>query len=65
MRKIIKDYLTKEYDNYVKDLEALTNISTAATAIWKARKKPINLWQKKCRRLARKPSSAITTAAAI
>ena len=25
MRKIIKDYLTKEYGNYVKDLEALTN----------------------------------------
>lgn len=38
MRKFIKDYLAKEYDNYVKDLEALT-----ATAIWKARKPPINL----------------------
>ena len=24
MRKFIKDYLAKEYDNYVKDLEALT-----------------------------------------
>ena len=39
MRKFIKDYLAKEYDNYVKDLE----VSTAATAIWKARKPPINL----------------------
>ena len=28
MRKFIKDYLAKEYDNYVKDLEALTNIKT-------------------------------------
>ena len=32
MRKFIKDYLAKEYDNYVKDLEALTNM-----------KPPINL----------------------
>ena len=56
MRKIIKDYLTKEYDNY---------ISTAAMAIWKARKKPINLWQKKCRRLVRKLNSATTIAAVI
>ena len=36
MRKFIKDYLAKEYDNYVK-------ISTAATAIWRVRKPPINL----------------------
>ena len=28
MRKFIKDYLAKEYDNYVKDLEALTNIDS-------------------------------------
>ena len=28
MRKIIKDYLAKEYDNYVKDLETLTNIDS-------------------------------------
>ena len=30
MRKFIKDYLAKEYDNYVKDLEALTNIDSDA-----------------------------------
>ena len=30
MRKFIKDYLAKEYDNYVKDLEALTNIDSGA-----------------------------------
>ena len=36
MRKIIKDYLAKEYDNY-------GPTSTAATAIWKAQPKPINL----------------------
>ena len=28
MRKFIKNYLAKEYDNYVKDLEALTNIDS-------------------------------------
>ena len=33
MRKFIKDYLAKEYDNYVKDLEALTNIDSVKT-IW-------------------------------
>ena len=45
MRKFIKDYLAKEYDNYVKDLEALTNIDSGNgdLEIWKARKPPINL----------------------
>ena len=42
MRKFIKDYLAKEYDNYVKDLEALTNIDSG-NGDWKARKPPINL----------------------
>ena len=33
MRKFIKDYLAKEYDNYVKDLEALTNIDSEGFGI--------------------------------
>ena len=44
MRKFIKDYLAKEYDNYVKDLEALTNIDSGNGDLGgKARKPPINL----------------------
>lgn len=42
MRKFIKDYLAKEYDNYVKDLEALTNIDSGNGDL-EARKLPINL----------------------
>lgn len=64
MRKVIKDYLTKEYDNYVKDLEALTNIDSGNGDL-EGTEKANKFVAEKCRRLVRKPSSAITNAVAI
>lgn len=64
MRKFIKDYLAKEYDNYVKDLEALTNIDSGNGDL-EGTEAANKFVAAKCRHLVRKPSSATTTAAAI